>query len=111
MSADERVRYRPPADHDTRGVGMRRKVVTGLFGLVVLGAVGSVGVASAVTSATPPASQFTVFDGFLIPATGTPAPASGKHAALYRNTSYATTTISGSGRVVLGAIGSNCDGW
>ncbi|MEU4626307.1 alginate lyase family protein [Actinoplanes sp. NPDC023801] len=45
------------------------------------------------------------------PATGTPMPASGKHAALVRNTSAATTTVEGSGRVVLGAIASNCEGW
>ncbi|MFI5897399.1 alginate lyase family protein [Actinoplanes sp. NPDC051513] len=46
-----------------------------------------------------------------LPATGTPMPPSGKQAALVRNTSAATTTVDGSGRVVLGAIASNCEGW
>lgn len=45
------------------------------------------------------------------PATGTPVPPSGLQAALVRNTSAATTTVDGSGRVVLGAIASYCEGW
>jgi hypothetical protein len=57
------------------------------------------------------ASQFTVVNGALRPATGTPAPASGTHASLWSNSSYATTTINGGGRVLVGAIGDNCQGW
>jgi hypothetical protein len=58
-----------------------------------------------------PPSQFTVVNGAIRPATGTPVPASGNHASLWANSSYATTTIAGSGRVLIGAIGDNCEGW
>lgn len=58
-----------------------------------------------------PASQFTVFDGAIRKATGVPAPASGTQASLWSNKSYAVTTIEGSGRVLIGAIGDNCEGW
>ncbi len=44
-------------------------------------------------------------------ATGTPAPPSGTHATLWANRAWATITLEGSGRVVLGAIADNCDGW
>jgi Ca-dependent carbohydrate-binding module xylan-binding len=58
-----------------------------------------------------PASPFTVVNGSIRAATGTPVPPSGTHASLWSNTSTATTTLDGSGRVVLGAIGDDCDGW
>ncbi|MBB5867945.1 hypothetical protein F4553_001324 [Allocatelliglobosispora scoriae] len=64
---------------------------------------------SAATAAPP--SQFTVVNGAIRTATGTPVPASGTHASLWANSSYATTTITGSGRVQIGAIGDNCEGW
>lgn len=38
-------------------------------------------------------------------------PASGTHASLWANSSYATTTIQGAGRVQIGDIGDNCEGW
>ncbi|MEK8104711.1 carbohydrate-binding domain-containing protein [Micromonospora sp. M12] len=49
--------------------------------------------------------------GAIRTATGTPVPASGTHASLWSNSSYATTSISGSGRVLIGAIGDDCQGW
>jgi hypothetical protein len=57
------------------------------------------------------ASPFVVVDGSIQPATGIPTPPSGTHAALWKNTSSATTTLDGSGRVVLGAIADYCQGW
>ncbi|MGW3887809.1 carbohydrate-binding domain-containing protein [Micromonospora chokoriensis] len=56
-------------------------------------------------------SQFTVVGGAIRTATGTPVPASGTNASLWGNSSYATTSVSGSGRVLIGAIGDNCQGW
>ncbi|MFC4587396.1 carbohydrate-binding domain-containing protein [Sphaerisporangium corydalis] len=63
------------------------------------------------TANAAPASQFTVVNGAIRTATGTPVPASGTQASLWSDTSYATTTIDGSGRVAIGAIGDNCEGW
>ncbi|MGN9777078.1 metallophosphoesterase [Micromonospora sp. H33] len=74
--------------------------------VVVLSAGALAGVANAVGS-----SPFTVVNGTIRPATGTPVPPSGTHATLWRDGSSATTTIEGSGRVVVGAIGDHCDGW
>ncbi|MFK3983401.1 carbohydrate-binding domain-containing protein [Micromonospora sp. NPDC050397] len=74
--------------------------------VTVAGGMTFVGAASA---AEP--SQFTVVNGAIRTATGTPVPASGTHASLWANSSYATTSISGSGRVLIGAIGENCQGW
>ncbi|MGC5028504.1 carbohydrate-binding domain-containing protein [Micromonospora sp. DT229] len=63
-------------------------------------------------SATASAStQFTVVNATIQPATGTPRPASGTHATLWRNTSSATTTVQGPGPLVVGAIGDYCEGW
>src|SRR5688572_24684377 len=73
---------------------------------VAAGAVILTGIAGAAEN-----SQFTVVNGAIRPATGTPVPASGTHASLWSNSSYATTTIDGSGRVLVGAIGDNCQGW
>jgi predicted xylan-binding protein with Ca-dependent carbohydrate-binding module/calcineurin-like phosphoesterase family protein len=56
-------------------------------------------------------APFTVVNGSNRPATGTPRPASGTHASLWANSSYAEATIEGSGRVLIGAIGDNCEGW
>lgn len=58
-----------------------------------------------------PAPQFTVVGGTNRPATGVPVPASGLQAALWSNGSSATTTLTGSGTVAIGAIAQNCDGW
>ncbi|PWR10834.1 metallophosphoesterase [Micromonospora acroterricola] len=66
-------------------------------------------VGGAANAAEP--SQFAVVDGAIRTATGTPVPASGTHASLWGNSSYATTSITGSGRVLIGAIGENCQGW
>ncbi|WP_327040968.1 metallophosphoesterase [Micromonospora ureilytica] len=63
------------------------------------------------TASAAEPSQFTVVDGAIRTATGTPVPSSGTHASLWGNSSYATTSISGSGRVLIGAIGDNCQGW
>jgi len=58
-----------------------------------------------------PASQFAVESGATIQsATGTPMPASGTHAALWANANVATTTVSGSGRIVVGGMGQRCNG-
>lgn len=75
--------------------------------LVVLGA-GKIALGAG-SSAVP--SPFTVVNGTIRPATGSPVPPSGTQASLWGNTSYATTTVSGSGRVLIGAIGDNCEGW
>ncbi|MDG4797482.1 metallophosphoesterase [Micromonospora sp. WMMD1082] len=56
-------------------------------------------------------SPFTVVNGSIQPATGTPQPPSGTHATLWRNASHATTTVQGAGRLVIGAIGDHCEGW
>ncbi|MER7456773.1 carbohydrate-binding domain-containing protein [Micromonospora sp. NPDC126480] len=74
--------------------------------LVVVSAGGLAGVANAVGS-----SPFTVVNGTIQPATGTPVPPSGTHATLWRDESSASTTVQGAGRVVIGAIGDHCDGW
>jgi hypothetical protein len=58
-----------------------------------------------------PAPQFTVVAGSNRPATGLPAPASGRQAALWSNGSSASATLTGSGIVSIGAIGQNCGGW
>ncbi|WP_155373857.1 carbohydrate-binding domain-containing protein [Catellatospora vulcania] len=83
-----------------------RTVGLGVAAATLLAAVAFTGSAQA---AEP--SQFTVVNGAIRTATGTPVPASGTHASLWGNSSYATTTITGSGRVQLGAIGDNCEGW
>ncbi|MFC5004926.1 carbohydrate-binding domain-containing protein [Dactylosporangium cerinum] len=62
-------------------------------------------------AAAAPASQFTVVNGAIRTATGTPVPPSGTHASLWSNSSVATTTIDGSGRVQIGAIGDYCEAW
>ncbi|SNT08258.1 Calcineurin-like phosphoesterase [Asanoa hainanensis] len=77
--------------------------------VVIAGALSTAVVAPAAHAAEP--SQFTVVNGALRAATGTPKPASGVHASLWGNSSYATTTITGGGRVQIGAIGDNCEGW
>lgn len=57
-----------------------------------------------------PASQFVVENGSISAATGTPMPTSGTHASLWSDTSVATTTIQGAGRVVIRAMGQGCKG-
>ncbi len=64
-----------------------------------------------ITSANAGVTQFTVYMGGERAATGTPAPASGAEVVLPKTGSSATTTVSGSGRIVIGATGNNCDGW
>ncbi|PYC66216.1 metallophosphoesterase [Micromonospora arborensis] len=75
----------------------------------VVAATGGALVDGTASAAEP--SPFTVVDGAIRTATGAPVPASGTHASLWGNSSYATTSISGSGRVLIGAIGDNCQGW
>ena len=79
--------------------------------VAVVVALGGTGIAVAATLTATPASQFTVVKGAIRTATGTPRPASGTEAVLWGNSSYATTTIDGSGRVLVGAVGDDCDGW
>ena len=78
--------------------------------VAIAASVVATGVALA-TFANAETTQFTVVNGAIRPATGTPRPASGTHASLWSNSSYATTTVDGSGRVLVGAIGDNCQGW
>lgn len=84
-------------------------VVVALAAATVVAMAGGVVVGGAANAAEP--SQFTVVEGAIRTATGTPVPASGTHASLWGNSSYATTSITGSGRVLIGAIGENCQGW
>ncbi|GII55827.1 hypothetical protein Pth03_42160 [Planotetraspora thailandica] len=85
--------------------------IRGIGAAVVAVVAGTAVAASPVTAAGAAASQFSVVNGTITPATGTPVPASGTQASLWANSSYATTTIEGSGRVQVGAIGDNCEGW
>ncbi len=78
--------------------------------MIAIGLAAVLAVTGEGANAQPP-SQFTVVNGAIRTATGTPVPATGTHASLWSNSSYATTTISGSGRVQIGAIGDNCEGW
>ncbi|GIF71261.1 carbohydrate-binding domain-containing protein [Asanoa siamensis] len=86
-----------------------RVSTTRLAFALVIASVLSTAVTAPAHAAEPP--QFTVVNGALRTATGTPQPASGVHASLWADSSYATTTISGGGRVQIGAIGDNCEGW
>ncbi|MGI5147597.1 carbohydrate-binding domain-containing protein [Plantactinospora sp. CA-294935] len=94
-------------------MGIRTGIRRTRAALAVLAGTAAVlsGVSLGGVAAAAEPSQFSVVDGAIRPATGTPVPASGSHASLWSNSSYATTTISGSGRVVVGAIGDNCEGW
>lgn len=83
---------------------------TSTFGAVLAAATVVAGVL-AYTADAAPASPFTVANGTIRPATGTPAPPSGTQASLWSNHSTATITLDGAGRVVVGAIGDDCDGW
>ncbi|MCX5064851.1 metallophosphoesterase [Micromonospora lupini] len=81
-------------------------------GMVVATVVAAAGgaLAAGTASAAEP-SPFTVVDGAIRTATGTPTPPSGTHASLWGNSSYAQTSVTGAGRVLIGAIGDNCQGW
>jgi hypothetical protein len=78
-----------------------------IIGVVVLAGVLLVATPAAADTVSP----FAVVNGAIRTATGTPAPPSGTQASLWANSSYATTTVYGSGRVQVGAIGDNCEGW
>ncbi len=71
----------------------------------------AVGIIPSVSAGAAAAPQFSVVGGVNRPATGSPTPASGMQAALWGNASSATTTITGSGRLIIGAIGQYCLGW
>ena len=75
------------------------------------GTLAAAAIVVATTANADTSSQFSVVKGSIRPATGTPVPASGTHATLWSNDSYATTTVDGSGRIMIGAIGENCQGW
>lgn len=63
---------------------------------------------------TPAHAGVTQFDVYMAgerAATGTPLPTSMTEVVLPKTGSYATTTVNGSGRIVVGATGANCDGW
>jgi hypothetical protein len=89
---------------------MRRSKLFVSLAIPVVGVLGAAGIALGAGGGAL-ASPFTVVDGTIRPATGTPMPPSGTHASLWANRSYATATVSGSGRVLIGAIGDNCQGW
>jgi hypothetical protein len=74
-------------------------------------ATATLSVLAAPVAAAAERSQFTVVRGSIETATGTPVPASGSHATLPTNRGYAVTTVSGAGRVDIGAIGTYCQGW
>lgn len=79
--------------------------------LFVVAATAALGATLSTPANAAPASQFAVESGATITtATGTPMPASGTHAALWSNASVATTTVSGSGRIVVGGMGQGCNG-
>ncbi|MGC4879296.1 carbohydrate-binding domain-containing protein [Micromonospora sp. DT43] len=86
----------------------RSAFVAAVAATVVAVAAGAL--AGGTASAAEP-SPFTVVDGAIRTATGTPTPTSGTHASLWGNSSYAQTSVTGSGRVLIGAIGDNCQGW
>lgn len=56
-------------------------------------------------------TQFTVSGGIERTATAVPVPPSGKEVVLTGTGSSASTTVSGSGRVIVGASGTYCQGW
>ncbi len=79
--------------------------------MIIVVATATIGASFISTASAATASQFTVESGASIQtASGTPMPASGTHAALWSNAGVAKTTISGSGRVVVGAMGQGCAG-
>lgn len=82
-----------------------------LMGATAAAVLVSAGIAVAATTKDAPASQFTVVRGTIRAASGTPRPASGTEAKLWAGVSYATTTVEGSGRIVIGAVGDYCEGW
>lgn len=81
------------------------RITRGIMAVVVVLSAG------VLAGAAPAASPFTVVNGSIQPATGTPRPPSGTHATLWHNASYATISVPGAGRLVVGAIGDHCDGW
>ena len=92
------------------GRSSRRRLRGALIGAAVIAA------ATLTVMPGPPAaaagrSPFTVMNGTVGTATGTPVPASGTQASLWSNRSSAATTITGAGRVEIGAIGDYCRGW
>lgn len=56
-------------------------------------------------------TQIVIYRGVERPATGIPLPGSGVEALLTNNGSSGSTTVKGSGRVVVGAAGNDCRGW
>jgi acetyltransferase-like isoleucine patch superfamily enzyme len=100
---------------DPPRLGRRRARTLARRPQVILAAIAAVVAAFATavltTAGAAPSSPFQVVGGSIRPATGTPMPPSGTHASLWSNHSSATTTLDGSGRVVLGAIGDYCQGW
>lgn len=82
-----------------------------LFVAVAIPVVGVLGAAGLARGAGTLPSPFSVVNGSIRPATGTPVPPSGTQASLWSNNSYATTVVTGSGRVIIGATGDNCQGW
>ncbi len=56
-------------------------------------------------------TQFVINRGIERPATGVPVPPSGMEVSLTNTGSSGSTTVSGSGRVVVGATGKDCEGW
>ena len=79
--------------------------------LLVVTATAAIGTSFISTASAATTSQFAVENGASIEtASGTPMPASGTQAALWSNANVAATTVSGGGRVVVGAMGQGCVG-
>jgi hypothetical protein len=92
------------------GRSRRRRLRGALIGAAVI-AVATLTVMPGPPAAAAGRSPFTVVNGTVGTATGTPVPASGTQASLWSNRSSAATTITGGGRVEIGAIGDYCRGW
>lgn len=87
----------------------RRPAVVVIAALGLLAPAGMV--AAADNEAEPPSSQFEVVNGTIRAAAASPEGAASTEAVLWGNSSYATTEIAGSGRVILSGRSSDCEGW
>ena len=97
-----------PRSHSTRFLSARFRSAAIA---AAVAATATLSVLVAPVAAAAERSQFAVVRGSIETATGTPVPASGTHATLPTNRGYAVTTVSGAGRVDIGAIGTYCQGW
>jgi len=94
----------PKIGHEQRS----RRLRLGALGLATI--IATLGLSTVGGEAQAAVQEFQTNTGIVQPATGLPMPASGKQLALMSNGAVASTTVSGSGRVVVGAIASLCSG-